>query len=156
MRWQAYRKCGYLLIPAQFPCLARAAAHDGSPESSWHGHGRPDSNGRVPALPDLNQLSHAEKDALILLLWDQVQAVTARVAELEGKLAEPARTPGNSSVLPSKGQKPNRPETSQRGGPRKGSLGREGGGRPLACDPDETVTAKALVCAHCQAALTDA
>jgi len=44
----------------------------------------------VRVLPDLNQLSHAEKDALILLLWDQV-----RVAELEGKLAEPPKTPGN-------------------------------------------------------------
>jgi len=110
----------------------------------------------VPELPDLSQLSHAEKDALILLLWDQVQALTARVAELEGKLAEPAKTPGNSSLPPSKGQKPNRPEKTARSGPRKGSLGRKGGGRPLACDPDETVTAKALVCAHCQAALTDA
>jgi transposase len=63
---------------------------------------------------------------------------------------------GNSSLPPSKGQKPNHPEKTERIGPRKGSLGRKGGGRPLACDPDETVTAKALVCAHCQAALTDA
>jgi len=79
-----------------------------------------------------------------------VQVLTARVAELEGKLAEPAKTPGDSSLPPAKGQKPNRPEKSQRGGPRKGSLGRKGGGRPLACDLDETVTAKVLVCAYCQ------
>ena len=94
-------------------------------------------------LPDLSQLSHAEKDALILLLWDQVRALTARVAELEAQLGRPATTPDNSSLPPSKGQKPNRPEKTERTGPRKGSLGRKGGGRPLACDPDETVTAKA-------------
>ena len=44
-------------------------------------------------LPDLSRLSHDEKDALILALWAQVQALsaqaqilTARVAELEAKL----------------------------------------------------------------------
>ena len=67
-----------------------------------------------------------------------------------------SKTPDNSSLPPSKGQKPNKPEKAKRIGPRQGSLGRKGGGRPLACDPDETVTAKAGACAHCQAALTDA
>ena len=75
---------------------------------------------------------------------------------LEAKLAEPAKTPDNSSLPPSKGQKPNQPEKAKRVGPRKGSLGRKGGGRPLACCPDETVTAKVPACAHCQAVLTDA
>jgi hypothetical protein len=36
-------------------------------------------------LPDLSSLSHAEKDALIRALWAQVQALTARVAELEAR-----------------------------------------------------------------------
>jgi hypothetical protein len=36
-------------------------------------------------LPDLSSLSHAEKDALIHALWAQVQALTARVAELEAR-----------------------------------------------------------------------
>jgi hypothetical protein len=36
-------------------------------------------------LPDLFSLSHAEKDALIHALWAQVQALTARAAELEAK-----------------------------------------------------------------------
>ena len=107
-------------------------------------------------LPDLNHLSHAEKDALIHALWVQVQGLTARVAALEGKLNEPAKSPDNSSLPPSKGQKPNKPEKVRRVGPRPGSLGRKGGGRPLACDPDETVTAKPVACAHCQAVLTDA
>jgi transposase len=110
----------------------------------------------VPRFPDLSQLSHAEKDALIVALWQRLEAAERRIAELEARLGGPAKTPDNSSLPPSKGQKPNRPEKAKRVGPRKGSLGREGGGRPLACDPDETVIAKALTCVHCQAALTDA
>ena len=45
-------------------------------------------------LPDLSLLSHAEKDALIHALWAQVQALTARVAELEARLGLP---PSNCS-----------------------------------------------------------
>jgi transposase len=48
-------------------------------------------------LPDLSSLSHAEKDALIHALWAQVQALTARVAELEARRGLPPKTPGNSS-----------------------------------------------------------
>ncbi len=106
-------------------------------------------------LPDLDHLSHAEKDALIRALWLQVQSLTARVAALEAKLNEPSKTPDNSSLPSSKGQKPNRPEKSKRVGPRKGSLGRKGGGRPLALCPDETVAAKAPSCAHCQTSLAE-
>ncbi len=110
----------------------------------------------MPQLPDLNHLSHAEKDALIRALWAQVQGLTARVAELEAKAGEPGKTPDNSSLPPSKGQKPNQPEKAKRVGPRLGSLGRKGGGRALTCKPDQTIIAKAVACAHCQAALTDA
>ena len=110
----------------------------------------------MPQLPDLNYLSHAEKDALIHALWAQAQSLTARVAALEAKLNEPSKNPDNSSLPPSKGQKPNKPEKTKRVGPRPGSIGRQGGGRPLASDPDETVTAKPAACAHCQTALTDA
>ena len=106
--------------------------------------------------PDLSQLTEAEKDALILALWAQVQALTARVAELEARLNEPPKTPDNSSLPPSKGHKANRPERERRAGPRQGSLGRAGGGRPLAEEPDEVVIAKAAACAHCQAALGEA
>ncbi len=53
-------------------------------------------------------------------------------------------------------QKPNRPEKGKRHGPRPGSLGRMGGGRALATTPDETVVAKPVRCAHCQAALDEA
>jgi transposase len=107
----------------------------------------------VIQLPDLSRLSPDEKDALILALWAQVQALTARVAELEAKLGTPPKTPDNSSVPPSQGQKPNRPERTRRGGTRQGSLGRPGGGRALTAAPDEVVTARPLRCAHCQAPL---
>ena len=103
--------------------------------------------------PDLSRLSEAEKDALILALWTQVQALTARVAELEARLKEPAKTPSNSSLPPSQGHKANRPAEEKPPGPRQGSLGRQGGGRPLAAEPDQYVVAQATACAHCRAAL---
>jgi transposase len=107
-------------------------------------------------LPDLASLSHDAKDALIRALWAQVQALTARVAELEAKLGVPPKTPDTSSLPPSQGKKPNRGDRPARTGPRRGSLGRKGGGRHLAEAPDETITARPSRCAHCQAALGDA
>ena len=110
----------------------------------------------MPALPDVTQLSHAEKDTFILALWQRLEEAERRIAELEAKLAEPPKTPNNSSLPPSKGEKPNQAERRKRNGPRQGSLGRKGGGRPLARNPDATVVAKALSCVHCRTALTDA
>jgi transposase len=109
----------------------------------------------VTELPDLSQLSHDERDALIRALWAQVQVLMARVGELEAKLGEPPKTPDNSSVPPSQGKKPNRADKPKREGPRKGSLGRKGGGRPLVANPDETVIARPACCAHCRAALRE-
>ena len=54
-------------------------------------------------LPDLSHLTHEQKDALIRALWAQVQALTARVAELEARLGAPPKTPDNSSLPPSQG-----------------------------------------------------
>ena len=79
--------------------------------------------------PDPSKLTEAEKDALIPALWARVQALTARVAELEARLDAPTKTPGNSSLPPSKGHKANRPEKARPPGPRRGSLGRAGGCR---------------------------
>ena len=110
----------------------------------------------MTALPDLSQLTHEEKDALIRALWAQVQALTAQVAELEAKLNVPPKTPDNSSLPPSQGKKPNRAAEAKRHGPRLGSLGCMGGGRPLAETPDEIVSARPVRCAHCQAALGEA
>ncbi len=105
-----------------------------------------------PPLPDLSTLSPSEKDALIVALWNQVVSLMERVAALEAKLNEPPKTPDNSSVPPSKAPKANRPGKEKRG-PRQGSLGRKGGGRLLAQEPDQVVTAKAAICRHCSAAL---
>src|SRR5260370_827813 len=63
---------------------------------------------------------------------------------------------GRSNLPPPQGQKPNRDDKPKRQGPRQGSLGRKGGGRPLAANPDETVIARPVRCAHCQRALHDA
>src|SRR6476469_295999 len=110
----------------------------------------------VPELPNLDHLSHAEKDALIRALWQRLEAAERRIAELEAQLAEPGKTPDNSSLPPSQGQKPNRPVKARRVGPRQGSLGRKGGGRALSSHPEETVIAKAPACIHCRVALTEA
>jgi transposase len=88
----------------------------------------------VPELPNLDHLSHAE-DALIRALWQRLEAAGRRIAELEARLAEPGKTPGNSSLPPSKDQKPNQPEKTKRAGPRQGSLGRRGNGRRWRCFP---------------------
>src|SRR4051812_43081773 len=110
----------------------------------------------VPELPNLDHLSHAEKDALIRALWQRLEAAERRIAELEARLVEPGKTPDNSSLPPSKGQKPDRSEKTKRAGPRQGSLGRKGGGRALVSHPDERITAKAPACGHCHAVLTEA
>ena len=59
--------------------------------------------------PDFSLLSHDQKDALITALMAQIAALTARVAELEAKLGLPPKTPDNSSLPPSKGQKASAP-----------------------------------------------
>ena len=100
-------------------------------------------------LPDLSCLSHDEKDALIRALTAQVQKLTTQVVELEARLGVPPKTPDNSSLPPSAGQKVKRGEKPKRKGARQGSLGRKGGGRDLVEHPDETVIARPVCCAHC-------
>jgi len=108
---------------------------------------------------DLSKLSHAEKDALILMLMARLDEAHKLIAELRARiddLTRPGKTPDNSSLPPSKGHKPNRPGRAERQGPRKGSLGRKGGGRALAAEPDERVIVKPARCQHCQTAFADA
>ncbi len=101
---------------------------------------------------DLSGLSHAEKDALILSLLPlvgQLEAALARIAELEKRLAafeRPPKTPENSSLPPSKGQKTNRPTGDKP--PRKS---RPGFGRALEPNPDHIVDATLDACPHCAA-----
>ena len=66
---------------------------------------------------DLNKLSHAEKDALILTLMARLDEAHRLIAELQARiddLTRPPKTPDNSSLPPSKGQKPNRSEKAER------------------------------------------
>ena len=67
-------------------------------------------------------------------LLAQIAALNARIAELEGKLGGPAKTPDNSSLPPSRGQKANAEQPAIKS-PRKG---RPGVARMLAEDPDAT------------------
>jgi len=113
----------------------------------------------VSAAPDLAKLSVAEKDDLILSLSARLEEAIRTIAELQARiddLTRPDKTPDNSSVPPSKGQKPNAADKPVRQGPRQGSLGRKGGGRLLCANPDETVTIRAARCQYCKSALADA
>src|ERR1035437_3192686 len=65
----------------------------------------------MSAGPDILSLSHAQKDALIASLMGQIAALTARIPDLEAKQGLPSNTSENSSVPPSKGQKPSETST---------------------------------------------
>lgn len=79
----------------------------------------------------------------------QISALTARIAELEAKLAAPPKTPDNSSTPPSKGQKSNLPDRSKK----KPRSGRPGVARELAEHPDTIIEALLDTCPHCDHAL---
>jgi transposase len=112
--------------------------------------------------PDLSQLSHTAKDALILALSAQLTAAqqliasqAARIADLEARLDEltrPPKTPDNSSKPPSQGQKQDRPAPDAR--PARKS--RPGVGRTLHPNPDRVVDARLAACPKCQAAFPEA
>jgi transposase len=119
----------------------------------------------VPPEIDLSKLTVAEKDALILSLLPmvgQLEAALARIAALEARNAElearlaklerPSKTPDNSSLPPSKGQKSDGPAP----GPKAPRKGRPGVARTLEPNPDRIVDAKLASCPHCAAAWTDA
>ncbi len=89
-------------------------------------------------------LSKDDLIALVLAQAAQISALTARVADLEAKLAAPLKTPDNSSLPPSKGQKANCPDH-----PKMLRRGRPGVTRALAEDPDRVVEATLAACPHC-------
>ena len=65
-------------------------------------------------LPELGRLSEPEKDALIAVLWAEVQLLKARLVVLEAKPHEPRKDAHNSSVPPSQTPKPNHSPESPR------------------------------------------
>jgi transposase len=96
--------------------------------------------------PDVSSLTHAQKDALIGALMAQVAALTARIAELEARLGLPPKTPDNSSVPPSKGQKSSEPSKAKdKGKPHAGAH------RPLHPNPTSKRTVLACRCRGCGA-----
>src|SRR3974390_1342702 len=96
--------------------------------------------------PDLSLLSHEQKDALITALMAQIAALTARVAELEAKLGAPPKTPDNSSLPPSRGQKASAPSK-----PKAKANPHAGAHRPLHPNPTRERIVSALVCQSCGA-----
>jgi transposase len=101
-------------------------------------------------------LSRDELVALILAQHAQIEAqvepisvLTARIVGLEAKLATPPRTPHNSSLPPSKGQKANLPDSGEKSPWR----GRPGMARALSELPEKISPATLTVCPHCNHAL---
>jgi transposase len=99
------------------------------------------------ALIDLI-LAQAE---MISALTKQVETLTARVAELEARLGEPPKTPGNSSLPPSKGQKASEATT-----PKAKAQAHRGAHRPLHPDPTSRREFRAAHCQRCGVDVADA
>ena len=115
--------------------------------------------------PDLKLLDSAAKDALILALIERVNALTAEKAELEerraaeaaaflaeiaalqAKLKLPPKTPDNSSVPPSRGQK----KTTEFVKSRPKQRVHPGAHRPLHPNPTHRRDVLASVCGQCGA-----
>ncbi|MDO8812452.1 MAG: IS66 family transposase [Gallionella sp.] len=94
----------------------------------------------METLPDLDHLSVAQKDDLIRALFAQVAALTAKVAELEGRLAQNSR---NSSKPPSSdGLGKPKPKSQRRSGqkPTGGQKGHAGHTLKKVAQPDHIET----------------
>jgi transposase len=88
---------------------------------------------------------------MISALTKQVETLTARVVELEARLGEPPKTPGNSSLPPSKGQK-----ASEAATPKAKAQAHRGAHRPLHPDPTSRREFRAACCQRCGVDVADA
>jgi transposase len=86
---------------------------------------------RIDGLSDKNNSLQARIDELL----KQISTLLARIAELEARAGKPPKTPTNSSLPPSSGQKANVQEASRT---KKSRKGRPGVARELCPNPDVT------------------
>jgi transposase len=111
----------------------------------------------MKSLPDLDRLSVTEKDDLIRSLFARVQELTAKVTELEGRLALNSR---NSSKPPStEGYAKPKPKSLRTPGqnPPGGQKGHEGSTLKKAEHPDHILThAPPTICDTCGSLLLEA
>ena len=98
-------------------------------------------------LPPLDGLSHAEKDALIQGLWQELQTLRSEVEKLKQKRVK--KTSRNSSLPPSKGFKPNQSSGQSAPVNNQETGSHRSGGRELSQHPDQVVVAQAKRCPHC-------
>lgn len=98
-------------------------------------------------LPPLDGLSHAEKDALIQGLWQELQALRSEVEQLKQKRVK--KTSRNSGLPPSKGFKPNQSIAQSPSLNCKEAGSHRDGGRELSQQPDQVVVAQSKRCPHC-------
>jgi transposase len=107
-------------------------------------------------LPNLNELTHAQKDTLIIELITQLNAMTLRLNALEAKLAKNSR---NSSKPPSTDGLQRKPKSLRvAGGKVGGQLGHPGHTLKRVADPEHTlihpIATRCGSCGH-QIALSD-
>jgi len=108
------------------------------------------------SLPVLTNLSHAEKDELIISLWHQAQHFESEVEALRGELEElknPKKTSKNSSIPASNDKKATKKEATKK--PRKKSSTKPVG-RKLEANPDQIIVAHAKTCPHCGESVNEA
>ena len=103
---------------------------------------------------DRDTLERLSKDDLITLVLAQVAQIailTERIAALEAKLGLPPKTPDNSSLPPSKGQKPSLPSV-----PKRKAKPHTGAHRLLHPEPTSRRDVRALSCQACGADVSSA
>lgn len=93
----------------------------------------------------LDSLSRQDLIALVVCQGEQIAVLQARVTELEARLDVPPKTPDNSSLPPSSGQKGNVRATSRK----RRRKGRPGVTRQLAENPDEVRDVFVEACSRC-------
>jgi transposase len=100
-------------------------------------------------LPDLSQLDDFAKDALIVELFALVLKLTDRVAELEARLSQPPKTPGNSSTPPSMSHKGAVTTSGRAASGKKRRKGRPGAFRALDPAPGQIRDLRLSSCPCC-------